>query len=403
MPRFRREFEIDDKLGRYSKALTHLYALETLDELKAYVQKHALYSDALALFKYQPTRLTEIMRLYADYLSKQNRFKEAGIAYEYLDSYAEASEAYRAANLWQESLSSAVLVPLPAAEISLLATALAEGLVETKDFFSAATIYWDYIHDIRTAARVFCKGYYFSDAIRLISLQQQPELLEDVVDVGLIEGLASMTELLADCKGQLGAQVPRLRELRQKKAEDPLTFFDGIDSLDIPDNVSLAPSETSTFGGTFMTRYTNRTSTINTTTTRKTSKNRRREERKRARGKKGSVYEEEYLMNSIERLIERVNRVNEEVQRLVEGLMRRKMREQAAAVAQAMRDVVVLCDGSIKEVFQTEKTAEATPQAEGAAERPVGADGVLWDSLEERGKKREPPVVKSFEKMALLG
>jgi elongator complex protein 1 len=103
-------------------------------------------------------------------------------------------------------------------------------------------------------------------------------------------------------------------------------FFDGIDSPDIPDNVSLAPTETSTSGGTFMTRYTNRTGTINTTTTRKTSKNRRREERKRARGKKGSVYEEEYLVNSIERLVERVNRVNEEVQRLVEGLIRRRMR-----------------------------------------------------------------------------
>lgn len=114
-----------------------------------------------------------------------------------------------------------MLAPLPAAEISVLATTLAEGLVETRDFFSAATIYLDYLHDIQTAVRVFCKGYYFSDAIRLVSLRQQPELLEGVVDVGLIEGLTSMTELLADCKGQLGAQVPRLRELRQKKAEDP--------------------------------------------------------------------------------------------------------------------------------------------------------------------------------------
>jgi len=182
-----------------------------------------------------------------------------------------------------------------------------------------------------------------------------------------------------------------------------VTFFDGIDSPDIPDNVSLAPTETSTSGGTFMTRYTNRTGTINTTTTRKTSKNRRREERKRARGKKGSVYEEEYLVNSIERLVERVNRVNEEVQRLVEGLIRRRMREQAAAIAQAMRDVVILCDDSINEVFQAEKTSEDTTQTVGGVERPVGAEGVLWDSLEEQSKKREPPVVKAFERISLLG
>ena len=182
-----------------------------------------------------------------------------------------------------------------------------------------------------------------------------------------------------------------------------MTFFDGINSPDIPDNVSLAPTETSTSGGTFMTRYTNRTGTINTTTTRKTSKNRRREERKRARGKKGSVYEEEYLVNSIERLVERVNRVNEEVQRLVEGLIRRRMREQAAAIAQAMRDVVILCNDSINEVFQVGKTSEDTTQAVGGVERPVGAEGVLWDSLEEHSKKREPPVVKAFERISLLG
>lgn len=176
---------------------------------------------------------------------------------------------------------------------------------------------------------------------------------------------------------------------------------------DIPDNVSLAPTDASTSGGTFMTRYTGRTgsgSTLNTQTTRRTSKNRRREERKRARGKKGSVYEEEYLVNSIGRLVERVNAVSDEVRRLVEGLMRRGMRERAAAVERAMGDVVAACEACVTEVFQVdEQKREEKISEDGDEGRPGGADGVLWDAVEAGGRPREAPVVKAFERLSLLG
>lgn len=71
------------------------------------------------------------------------------------------------------------------------------------------------------AAKLFCRGYWFAEAMRVLGLHGRRELLESVVDAGLVEGLGSMTELLAECRGQIGAQVPRLRELRRKKAEDP--------------------------------------------------------------------------------------------------------------------------------------------------------------------------------------
>ena len=184
-----------------------------------------------------------------------------------------------------------------------------------------------------------------------------------------------------------------------------VAFFEGAipDGVDIPDNISLAPTDASTSAGTFMTRYTNRsTGTLASNATRKTSKNRRREERKRARGKKGSVYEEEYLVNSIGRLIERVNSVNEEVARLVEGLMRRAMRERAVAVENAMDEVAAMCKACVSEVFQVEvKNDEAGDQE--VPGRPAGGEGVLWDAMEERQRKMEAPVVKSFLKLSLLG
>lgn len=101
-----------------------------------------------------------------------------------------------------------------------------------------------------------------------------------------------------------------------------MAFFGGGDEADTPDNVSIAPSETST-APSFMTRYTGKTAgTAKTGASRRTAKNRRREERKRARGKKGSIYEEEYLINSMGRLIERLHDQQVDAVRLRDGLLR---------------------------------------------------------------------------------
>lgn len=77
LPPLRREFKIDDQLGRRTKALTHLKDLGEFDEAASYVSKHSLYREALNMYQYDPVHLNEIMRLYADYLGSSNRHKEA--------------------------------------------------------------------------------------------------------------------------------------------------------------------------------------------------------------------------------------------------------------------------------------------------------------------------------------
>ncbi len=67
--------------------------------------------------------------------------------------------------------------------------------MESKDYFAAATIQLSYLSSIETAARTFCKGYLFADALHLVALNNCPELLETVIDPGLGETLASSTEL----------------------------------------------------------------------------------------------------------------------------------------------------------------------------------------------------------------
>ncbi|KAJ1945428.1 putative elongator complex protein 1 [Linderina macrospora] len=57
---------------------------------------------------------------------------------------------------------------------------------------------------------------------------------------------------------------------------------------------------------TFTATVTNATSHVTGSTARRISKNRRKAERKKVRGKKGSVYEEAYLVDSLSKLIDRV-------------------------------------------------------------------------------------------------
>ncbi|KAF8476119.1 IKI3 family-domain-containing protein [Kalaharituber pfeilii] len=408
----RRKFNIDDFLGRHSKALVHLVDLgdDAFEEAKAYVVKHELYQQALGLYQYKTDKQRILMQIYAKYLDDHSRFKEAGLAYESINLLRPAVEAYRRAGMWQHALSAATQIPYADSELDDLSVSLAESLYETKDFVSAATIFRDYRHDISEAARALCKGSHFAEAMRLIGLHRQPELLECVVDVGLVEAFSTTIELLADCKGQVHAQVARLRELRSKKTEDPLSYFEGVQDAQIPDNISVAPTDATTSGGTFFTRYTGKTGgTAQTGATRRTSKNRRREERKRARGKKGTVYEEEYLVNSLERLVERVESVKGETGRLVEGMLRRGMRERARAVQDRMVDLVGVLRGCVEEVFGDESAVSLFLHGTGGE-----GEGEGWEGEGEgengggnrrgtgAGSGKKVPVVKEYETLTLL-
>ncbi|KAL2833397.1 IKI3 family-domain-containing protein [Aspergillus cavernicola] len=418
LPELRRYFEIDNYLGRWAKALKHLHGLGAHDELRDYTVKHVLYKDAIDIYKYQPDQLHDITHQYAIHLYEESKYKEAGIAYESLSIYTDAYKCYQLAHLWRESLYCAMLIPLPPADLTAHATTLATTLTEeNKDYISASQIHSEHLHDIPTAARLLCRGSRFSDASRLLTLHGAQSLIPDVVDSALADAMGTMTDLLADFRSQLAAQVPRIAELRIRRIQDPLAYFggdptaaDGAGGLDIPDNVSLAPTDVSTLAGRSMfTRYTGKTSSGKTTSSRQSSKIRRKEERKRARGKKGTVYEEEYLVSSVRRLIERVNSTVAEAENLVDSLLRRGMRERAAAIEKTMGDVLKLCVECQEEVFAV---AVAPVQEEGqeGSEGPVDASvpqgqGVSWESFMSSmgvGKGEEAPKIKEMKKSALL-
>jgi elongator complex protein 1 len=292
--------------------------------------------------------------------------------------------------------------------MSDLASNLADALWEAKDYASAATIHLEYLNSIDMAVRCLCKGYHFADAIRLVVQRNHPELLTSSVDTGLADALGTTTEFLADCKAQLKAQVPRVAELRRKAIEDPLAFYEGerAGGMDIPDDVSVAASSRVSTGASLFTRYTGKAGSVGTAGTgvsRATSKNRKREEKKRARGRKGTVYEEEYLVNSIRRLIERVSAAAPDAERLIFALVRRNMPERARAAEALMAEVSEACTSAVAEVFKVPETEVAQRNDDEPKWQATGGEAVLQDFVMGQGKKLEPPVVSGLKKLTLLG
>lgn len=333
LPLIRRKFEIDTYLKRYAKGLEHLSEIQDEgvfeNEVLDYVSSHELYQKALAIYRYDSAKQNAILNIYASYLQGKMDYSQAGLIYEHLGDYREAVDLYDLAGDWQQALSISHEAYKDEEDVDEkvndLANHLAETTLEARKYQDSATIYYEYLNNVREATKILCKGFLFNEAIRLVAKQpvaSRVELIDDVINPGLLEGFGQITELVSDCKGQINSQISRLGVLRTKKEEDPMAFFGGGDEADTPDNVSIAPSETST-APSFMTRYTGKTAgTAKTGASRRTAKNRRREERKRARGKKGSIYEEEYLINSMGRLIERLHDQQVDAVRLRDGLLR---------------------------------------------------------------------------------
>lgn len=360
-PELKRKFLIDDYLKNYELALKWLHEQgdEAHEEFDDYVVLHELYKPALKIYTYDKPRTNVIMGLFAEHLRETKQFGEAGVIFEYLIDLENALECYIMAKKWKQALSLVEKSADLLEKLSDTAEKLVETLTEDHKYSDAAEIEYQFLGNVEASIKLYCKQYWYDHAILLAEKSKKPELIESIVDVQINEGFGVIAELLADCKGQMNSQLKRLRELRTKKQEDPFSFYGTPDDLDTPDNVSVAASETSTTPS-FFTRYTGKTAgTAKTGASRRTAKNKKREERKRAKGRKGTIYEEEYLIKSVGRLLERLDQTQSDALKLIEGLLRRHMKEQAYQIQKNWCELIDFIQENIDEIHNmSEKDRE---------------------------------------------
>ncbi|KAG0673877.1 hypothetical protein C6P42_002503 [Pichia californica] len=358
----RRRFMVDCFLKNYTKALDSLVKIpieeknDIKEEIVDFIIEHELYKHALTLYRYDSENFDSILSYYANYLNAVQQYSQAAIIYEKLNKFESALENYILAKKWREAISIALKPEFKENKLIETCNSLIDCLTLIHDYKAAAYISFKYLNNIKDSLEFYGKEYEYSSAIQLCLEQNKPELIKEIIDPSINEGFGTIAELLADCKGQIESQIKRLRELREKKLSDPYSFYGEMgDNENTPDNVSIAPSETST-KESFFTRYTGKTSgTAKTGASRRTAKNKRREERKRARGKKGTVYEEEYLITSIGRLIDRIEITKPDAIKLLEAMVKRNMIEQAYLIQSNFINVIQILEDNVTEIYTVDK------------------------------------------------
>ena len=357
----RRRVMVDTYLKQYEKALESLVKIpveegkDVQDEIIDFIIDHELYKHALKLYRYDEKNFNLILKFFASYLHSTQKYTQSAIIYEKLAELENALENYILGKNWREAISITLKSEF-SHELEKTCTTLVDSLTLIHDYKSAAYISFKYLKNLRSALELYGKEYEYSTAIQLALEEGQPELIKEVIDPSIAEGFGTIAELLADCSGQIDSQIRRLRELREKKEQDPYAFYGETgDNDNTADNVSIAPSEAST-KESFFTRYTGKTGgTAQTGASRRTAKNKRREERKRARGKKGTIYEEEYLISSIGRLIDRLETTKPDAVKLLQAMVRRNMVEQAYLVQSKYTSVLQLLKDNVVEIYTVDK------------------------------------------------
>ncbi|PVF95559.1 IkappaB kinase complex, IKAP component [Serendipita vermifera] len=316
---FYQRFRIDDHLKKYSRALGNLHEAgpEHFEEALRYIERHQLYSEAVALWRDETQEYKVIMDRYGDWLMDRREFREASLAFELADKPSKTMLAYEKDLAWKPLFTLAVRNSLGQDKIQDIAYRVAENLCMKKRWAEAAVVYMDYASDIEEAIRSFTNGNDIDEAIRISVKYQKEDSEETIIRPGALDLSAQMLEDLEEMETQMNKQHSRVMELRKSKLENPDAFF-GVENpllhnIDVTTDVSTPI--------TTFTRYTVAPTSTSRSISKRTSRSKRKLDMKNAAGRKGTVEEESYILTSWGKLATRLTALQGEVGKLLPHLL----------------------------------------------------------------------------------
>ncbi|KDE09564.1 hypothetical protein MVLG_00459 [Microbotryum lychnidis-dioicae p1A1 Lamole] len=306
---------IDDHLERYDSALRNLAKAGEgrFEEVLEYAKRHGLFGTALEAYKADAGRYRVVVEANADYLMENRKYAQAGLLYSIASQPSKAIAAYQSANAWQELFTIALSSASPempkksAGEIKALAVEVAESLRGKRRFSEAGRVLLEYGRDLEAAVHVLIEGNEFAECLRICSLYNRRDLVETHVKASTLEAQSTLIDDFGELKEQIEKQVERLDELKKRRDANPNQFFCIDDPSEGPEDIDVQPDGESD-AGTAFTRYTAAAPTTlrggSRISSTRSSRSKRRAGLKKAAGKKGSIYEETYLLNSFKKSVE---------------------------------------------------------------------------------------------------
>ncbi|KAG0365886.1 hypothetical protein BGZ54_006088 [Gamsiella multidivaricata] len=336
LEKYYQRFKIDDHLKKYQTALENLSQAgeKYFEDCIAYIKQHNLFKFALKIFASNPTKHKAILFIYGDSLSVSGDHAQAGVAYVMAGNKEKALEAYNEAGLWREAVVLAQQLKYEPSAIAYLARGLAEQLKSSKRYAEAGVLLAEYSKDSEEAVSVLLEGRLWNEAIRTAYLYNRQDLMATHVNPGIADGHHDLMESVREMQEQFDKQMKRLKEVRDLKIEKALAeAAEDMVPDDALDNVDMMSDTTSMASG--FSRYTAANSVLSkSSVSSRSSQLKKRQDKKRARGKKGSAYEEEYLINSLRKLMLRVDSTKPDVHALLQCLAASMSLERAKVLQQ---------------------------------------------------------------------
>ncbi|KDN37370.1 IKI3-domain-containing protein [Tilletiaria anomala UBC 951] len=318
-------FQIDDHLGRHQKAFRWLSQAGEAHHQHSfeYMQKHELFEEGFVAFGKDPPRMRKAYELYGDWMMGRSKPADAAVAFVLASEPRKATDAYQNAGLWQDALATAVSHRFTALEVAELARTIIADLETSNQFADAAQVSLGHLRDVESAVMFFCKANDIAQAKRICALYGRLDLVETTIKPQTLEAHTTLLETITEMQEQLTKQFARLCELLSKAEEssDGLLLEEdnrGLDNIEVMSDTSTQI--------THFTRYTQALTSTTTASSSHRSRNtqwkaakdkRKKEQKKKESGRKGSVYEENYLYESLQRLLkDRLKETQEDVERL---------------------------------------------------------------------------------------
>ncbi|KAJ2467966.1 putative elongator complex protein 1, partial [Coemansia sp. RSA 2337] len=315
-----RRFKIDAQLGRAELAVEHLCAAymeanetsreeELWAEFTEYVDAQEMHRNAIRLLSGH-RRFADACILLGERQASKREWSQAAASFLLGGAHTKAVDAFVQAKEWRAALAIASEPGVGSAQtVHDTAVSASAVLAEHHLFLDAATVLLEYTERDEDAVALLVRGAHWAEAVRSSLLRQRADLVETTVRPGLLEAQAALLEDIREISSTFTAKLERLREVRATPLEvlaatgQPGEADDSLDNIDVMSDTTSMASQFSTFSATI----TNASSRMTGSTARRLSKkNRRKEERRKVRGKKGSIYEEAYLVDSLAKLIDRV-------------------------------------------------------------------------------------------------
>ncbi|UZJ53574.1 hypothetical protein CBS101457_002894 [Exobasidium rhododendri] len=404
-------FRIDEILKRWSKALGWIVKAGEayFDQSCQFVLEHELYSDALREYTGNPSRLKVIQEMYGDWLQEQHRFKEAGILFVLCDKHRKAIDANVKAGSWREAFEIAASQKDIKGDIIVLARRVATSLGNYGRNVEAATVCIDYLQDVEEGVTYLCKDMDYVEAKRIVSLHNRLDLLETHVRPSLMENSETLLEEIGEMSDQGHKQFVRLEELNKKKKENPEEYYPDVDANgeQLDETLSQAFTMFSRFtrysaftrngglgGGGAAGGGPGSTMSAFTMATNRTRKSKKKDIKKAATGKKGSIFEEDYIFESIQKLLDgKLQRIQKDVGNILLHFARigggpltekyhRRAKELTTALQSFEKSMTEKAEFVWKETNREEEEMES--QRIKAIEEAISL-GVSWNQLQSNG------------------